>query len=189
MEQIILAATICMALFGIIGIIDGFYFHLWKFELHRHAETRHEHLLHSWRLVLFLGILYFLFANDYAGKLWYVGIAFALIDLAILSFDVFEEGDSRANLGGLPPLEYYIHIVANGLHFASLALIIAAKPLSAWYFDSPILDRNYPEITTFLAMQLIPGTVLLTIAHFLLLNSTIAGYFSGFKNRFLKIQH
>ena len=61
MEQIIiLSATISVLLFGIIGIIDGFYFHLWKFKLHKHPETRFEHWTHTIRAAIFLGLLPYL---------------------------------------------------------------------------------------------------------------------------------
>lgn len=63
--------------------------------------------------------------------------------------------------------EYMNHIFANTFHFVSITLILAAKPLDAWAFGpSTILDRPYPEITSWICGAFVPGGIIATIMHF-----------------------
>lgn len=183
---IIYSATISVLLFGLIGIIDGFYYHLWRFELHKHPETRFEHITHSIRAAIFLALLYLLFANDFSGTPLYIAASLVVLDIIVLLIDLVVEGDSRRNLGGLPHREYIVHVIANTLHFVAIVLILVAKPLSAWSADAPtLLVREFPEITKLTATTLIPGVAILTIAHFLLLNSKMADIFTSLKKKLL----
>lgn len=188
MEQtIIITATISLLLFGIIGIIDGFYYHLWRFELYKHKETRVEHVTHTLRSVLFLAMIYLLFLNDFGGNLLLLGVGLAVLDFIILLIDLITEGNSREKLGGLPHREYIVHVIANALHFSSVALILVAKPIEYWSFDASIqIDRTYPEFTIFVAENLIPGVVILTILHVILMNKKMGGYFEILKSKLIK---
>lgn len=188
MEQtIIFSATICLLIFGIIGIIDGFYYHLWKFNLYKHKETRVEHITHTLRMFLFLAMIYLLFMNDFGGQLFLLGVGLAIFDMIILIIDLITEGNSRDKLGGLPHREYIVHVIANALHFSSVALILAAKPLSYWSFDAPLLvDRFYSGFTIFVAENLIPGVVILSLLHVLLMNKKIGNYFEQVKGKIIR---
>ncbi len=179
MEQtIILSATISLLIFGIIGIIDGFYYHLWKFNLYKHKETRFEHITHTIRAFLFLGMLFLFFINDYGGKLFLLGVLFVIIDLIVLIIDLIAEENSREKLGGLPHIEYIVHVIANALHFTAIALILVAKPLEYWNYNSTtILNRNFPELTHLIAVNLALGVFLLAILHILLMNKRIGKLF------------
>ena len=188
MEQgIILVATILVLLLGLIGLIDGFYYHLWKFKLHLHSETRFEHWTHTIRAATFLAILFLFFLNDYGGKWFLLGVVIVILDIIVLVVDMVAEGNSRQNLGGLPHKEYIIHVVANTLHFISLALIMAAKPLTAWNINSPTnLHREFPEFTQIVAENLIPGATLLVLGHVLLMNKKIASIFNSLQHYLIK---
>lgn len=180
-------SSIFLLLFGSLGVFDGFYYHIWKFKLFAHPESRREHTTHAIRSLLFVGILYLLFLNNFHGHLLYLGVLLVFIDLAILFWDLWAESDSRKRFGGLPRGEYIIHIFVNGFHFIAIALILAAKPWSAWQIglSNGLLDSNtfhpsglsypsalsYPWMTTFIAGQLLPGAILLTVLHFLLMFS------------------
>ena len=183
MEQsIIFTATICLLILGIIGIVDGAYFHLWKFKLYKHPETKFEHLIHTIRATLFLAMLFVLFLEDYGGKMLIFGLVLVIIDVIVLLIDLVVEGDSRKKLGGLPHHEYIVHVIANGLHFVSIALILAAKPISAWRLDSGIhLDRAFPAFTSFVAQNLIPGLALLVLLHLVLMNKSVAQLIENIK--------
>lgn len=189
MEQItILTATICVLLFGTIGIIDGFYFHLWKYTLHKHPETRVEHWTHTVRAAAFLAMLYFLFLNDFGGKYLLLGAGVVLLDLVVMAVDLVAEGDSRKNLGGLPHKEYMVHMIANTLHFISIALILVAKPASAWGWDAPVtIAREFPSLTEEVAFNLMPGVALMVLLHLLLMNKKAAALFDALRLR-LKVK-
>lgn len=167
-------AAILLLLFGLIGLSDGFYYHLWKFKLYKHKETRLEHLTHTIRAVLFVGILYFLYLNDYAGNFLLIGLGLISLDILTLLIDLVLEGDSRKELGGLPHREYMVHIIANTLHFVSLAFILAAKPITAFTMKSTeIIDRNGYELSVIIAKILIGGAALLALLHIILFIPTV----------------
>ena len=187
MEQIIiLSATVFLLAFGIIGIIDGFYYHLWKFKLYKHPETRFEHITHTIRAAAFLALLFLFFLEDYGGKLFLLGVLIVALDVIVLIIDLISEEDSRKNLGGLPHREYMVHVIANALHFTSVALIIVAKPMEYWNFDAPqYLSRNFPEFTHMVALNLIPGVALLVLFHIILMNKKAGVMFEALQAKII----
>lgn len=187
MEQIIIMlATISVLLFGIIGIIDGFYYHLWKFKLHKHPETRFEHWTHTIRAAAFLALLYLLFLYDFGGSYLLIAVGVVFLDIVVLVIDLIAEKDSRRNLGGLPHNEYIVHVIANTLHYVALALILVSKPLSSWELDASItIGREYPRFTELVAFNLIPGVALLVFFHFLLMNKKVADLFDAFQQKLI----
>ena len=163
----IIAATICMAVFGILAIIDGVYYHDIKYKLAQDKESILEHIFHTIRAGLFTVIMYTLFAYDHSGLLLWLGVAAAVIDMLFLVLDVREEGRSRNRYGGLSNGEYMNHVFANTFHFVSIALILAAKPMDAWSLGpTSILDRAYPEITSWIGGAFVTGGIIATIMHF-----------------------
>jgi uncharacterized membrane protein HdeD (DUF308 family) len=188
MEQIIImSATISVLIFGIIGIIDGFYYHLWKFKLHKHSETRFEHWIHTIRAAAFLALLYLLFLNDFGGKYLLIALGIVLLDIVILVIDLVAEKDSRENLGGLPHNEYIVHVIANALHYIALALILVAKPLSSWELNaSHLIEREFPSFTEMVAINLIPGVILMVVFHLLLMNKKVALLFDNLQEKVMK---
>jgi hypothetical protein len=117
--------------FGL-GAIDGLYFHLQRYRLFAHAESRYEHWLHSVRAILLLPPLTLLYLADSTG--WYLWAAAACIaaDQVALVLDLRAEATSRRAFGGLSAAEYQIHVAANGLHAVALTLAIVSRPVSAW---------------------------------------------------------
>jgi hypothetical protein len=180
----IITATICLLLFGIIGVIDGFYYHLWKFKLHKHTETCFEHWTHTIRATAFLVLLYLLFLHDYGGVYLLIAVGVIIIDIVVLFIDLIVEKDSRKKLGGLPHNEYIVHILANTLHFVSIALILVSKPLSSWGMNASVtIDREFPQYTELVAYYLIPGVALLVLFHFTLMNKKAAILFDSFQEK------
>jgi hypothetical protein len=166
MHQIVLISTALLLGFALLGVMDGVYFHFWKHKLPTHPASRYEHKLHTLRAVAFPFIIYFLYAHNFGGLYLWLGAFFAGFDLIILGMDVVAEFGSRESLGGLPRTEYLIHIFANGFHFASIALILSIKPVSAWNYSSQILlDGSYPWFTVSVANVLITGGILVALTH------------------------
>lgn len=129
----VLAVSV-VPLFGAfaLGAVDGLYFHLQRYRLFAHAESRYEHALHTVRAMLVLPPLTLLYLTDSSG--WYLWAAAACIglDQVVLGLDLRAEATSRGRFGGLSAAEYQIHVVANGLHGVALALALASRPIDAW---------------------------------------------------------
>jgi hypothetical protein len=126
------AAIVLLAVFTSIATVDGFYFHIYKYRLYARPECAREHELHTLNAVLFPFTLAPLFLATTTGAwLWLTALVIAGT-LAIESLDVLSEGDSRAKLGGLTPVEYLMHFLMSGLRWASLALAFAAVPAASW---------------------------------------------------------
>jgi len=49
----IIAATVFMVLFGLMSIVDGLYYHDYKYKLYLHKESILEHIMHTFRAVHF----------------------------------------------------------------------------------------------------------------------------------------
>lgn len=132
MEHLLLISV--APLFGAFGLgaIDGLYFHLQRYRLFAHSESRYEHWLHSVRAILVLPPLTLLYLASASG--WYLWAAAACIaaDQVALALDLRAEATSRRRFGGLSAAEYQIHVAANGMHGVALALALGSRPVSAW---------------------------------------------------------
>jgi len=164
MDQIVLVATWLMLGYALVGSIDGVYYHLYKFKLYAHPESRYEHILHTIRVLTFPLVL-LLFVKNYGGIYLWLGTGLVIVDLLVETLDIYSEEKSRKHLGGLPRKEYYIHMMTNRLHFAPMAMIIAVKPLFAWKLNSETVLNPYPEFTSMISAVMIPGIVILFFLH------------------------
>ena len=163
----IIAATVCLVVFGILAIVDGAYYHNIKYKLYQDKESILEHIYHTIRAVMFPIMMYCFFAHDLGGLLLILGVTAASLDLIMLLFDVKEEGRSRNRYGGLSNGEYMNHIFANTFHFVSIALILASKPAEAWSFNQTIeFEGFYPEVTTWVGSAFVIGGIIAAIMHF-----------------------
>lgn len=170
MELLFISSAIFLALFMILATYDGAYLHIWKFELFNQEDSVFEHKIHTIRAILFPLIVVLLFIRmDYFSFLF--GIFFVLVDLVVLGIDAYYEKDSRKFMGGLPKWEYIVHLFSNTFHFAAIALAIATR-LSIK--DSTLI---YAQVSTntfgqrifdFVAINAIPGAIVLAILHVLL---------------------
>lgn len=112
----LLITTTLLVLFAILAIFDGFYLHIFKYQLHNHSESKFEHLTHTLRAILFPLIVYYLFIKQDGSTSFFIGILFVILDLLILAIDAYVEKDSRVFMGGLPRWEYILHLFVNGFH-------------------------------------------------------------------------
>jgi hypothetical protein len=145
MDHLLLLSVV--PLFGAFGLgaVDGLYFHLQRYRLFAHPESRYEHWLHSIRAILVLPALGLLYLASASG--WYLWAAAACIaaDQVALALDLRAEATSRRRFGGLSAAEYQIHVAANGMHGIALALALASRPVSAWSLDlSGIASSSLP---------------------------------------------
>lgn len=179
MEHLITLSLVFLNLFMIVGTIDLFYFHLWKYQLHRRPESRLEHKLHMTFAFLMVPLAYFLYYQNSSGWALWAGVFFVAAALGTEMLDVFSEGDSRASLGGLTTGEYSIHVAATMFKVASFALIFAAKPIGAWDLDSPAVLGSYGWMAEMMALQVMTGSFLVGLLHVALLNRRVASIGCG----------
>jgi hypothetical protein len=98
---------------SLIGIIDVAYFHLYKFRLFAQPGSVAEEVTHLARHLTFLGIvatILFVRPVELAGQIVIALFAFDVVNTAV---DVVLERRSRETLGGLPSLEYLLHVLAS----------------------------------------------------------------------------
>lgn len=168
MDSLTLAAVF-LALFGALSALDGVYLHLWRYRLQERAESRYEHLTHTWRAVLFVPILALVFGADAGAWLLWLAVALLAADLGVEIADALSERESRQWQGGLTSGEYLLHLTLTSVRIATVTLTLAAKPAAAWALSSPLLlDRPYPAALPFVANAMLPGAVLVAALHVLL---------------------
>jgi len=57
MDNVMIAATVCLILFSFVAGFDGIYFHFYKYRLYARAESLYEHKMHTLSAVLFTPIV------------------------------------------------------------------------------------------------------------------------------------
>ena len=171
MELGFVISSVLLVLFALLALYDGFYLHIFKYQLHNHSESKKEHLSHTLRAVLFPAILYFLFLRQDCTTSFYIGISLVVLDIVILGMDAFMETESRKFMGGLPRWEYILHLFVNGFHFASIAVFLNLK-LNLTTIGIEIIPNFYQyenfKSFQFIVVNLLPGAVLMAILHILI---------------------
>jgi hypothetical protein len=167
-----LLAVSLVPLFGafLLGAVDGLYFHLRRYRLFAHVETRGEHVLHTVRAFLILPPLTLLYLSEASGAWLWLAAASIAADQIVLALDLRAEATSRRRFGGLSPAEYQIHVVANGLHGVALALALASRPAAAWSLDaSRLLPSALPVVAQGLVGVLWLASAVAALQHVALL--------------------
>jgi hypothetical protein len=164
-EQLMTAATIFLILFGLVAAFDGLYLHLWKYRLYAREESLAEHKLHTLQGFLFIPVVFFLFYQDFGGWALWAGVLFIALEQIVEIADVLSENKSRAGLGGLSSTEYAAHVIAITARTVAIALALAAKPLSAWSLDSPLVLGPEHAMASHVAFNTIVGNVLVVTLH------------------------
>lgn len=115
------ATASLLLLAAAIGAVDVLWWHLYKFRLYRQPGSVVEEITHLARYGLFLAVaVVLLAAPDTASVRWVVLGLFAA-DLCVTAVDVLAEPASREPLGGLPRLEYLVHVLASSALGAAVA--------------------------------------------------------------------
>ena len=168
MELGFIVSSVLLILFALLALYDGFYLHIFKYQLHNEAESRKEHLTHTLRAVFFPAILYFLFLKQDCPTSFFIGISLVVLDIIVLGMDAFMETDSRKFMGGLPRWEYILHLFVNGFHFASIAVFLTLK-LNLTPNGITIVPNFYQyenfKIFQFIVTNLLPGAILIALIH------------------------
>jgi hypothetical protein len=173
MEHLVTLGLVFLNLFMLVGMVDLFYYHIWKYKLHTRAESRYEHKLHMVFAFLMVPIGYLLYYQDLGGYGLWAAVFFVVAALATEMLDVFTEGDSRASIGGLTTGEYSIHVAATIFKVASFAFMFASKPATAWDLSSPVVLGAYGWMAEAMALQVMVGSFLVGVLHLVLLNKRV----------------
>jgi hypothetical protein len=174
MEHLVTASFVFLNLFMVLGAVDLFYFHIWKYKLHTRPESRYEHKLHMAFAFTMVPLALLLYYQNFGGWALWAGAFFVVAALGTELLDVFSENDSRASIGGLSTQEYALHVTLTILKVASFALLFASKPVSAWELSSPLVLGSYGWMGEMIALQVAIGSGLVGILHLALLNKRIA---------------
>mgnify|MGYP000235426253 CR=1 FL=1 len=172
MDILFYSATLSLILFMILATYDGFYLHIWKYSLFNKSESKFEHKTHTVRAILFPLIVWFLFVEQSNYTAFLIGLSLVCIDLIVLAIDAYSEKDSRAFMGGLPQWEYIIHLFANGFHFAAIMLLIAVRldiHEGQLLFSNIIYQSTASQWFEFVALNTIPGAIILAVLHIILM--------------------
>jgi len=185
MEIAFYTMIVLLTLFAILALYDGFYLHIFKYKLFNQPESGGEHLTHTIRSILFPIILFscYLTSSDF----WFfVGLIFLVIDVLVTVADAYLEKDSRTFMGGLPRWEYIIHLLVNGLHFASIAVFIVIKVRLDGHGFTLLNDfssvQNY-DTFIWLVRNLIPGSIVMAVLHIAVAIPITAGYWNTIRNK------
>jgi hypothetical protein len=174
MEHLITLSLVFLNLFMIVGAVDLFYFHIWKYQLHKRPESRLEHKLHMTFAFLMVPLAFFLYYQNSGGWALWAGVFFVVAALGTEMADVFSEGDSRASIGGLTTAEYSLHVAATISKVAAFVFIFAAKPVAAWDLASPAVLGTYGWMAEMMALQVMVGSFIVGVLHLALLNRKVA---------------
>ena len=174
MDHLVIASFVFLNLFMVLGAVDLFYFHIWKYKLHTRPESRYEHKLHMAFAFLMVPLAYFLYYQNFGGWALWAGVFFVVAALSTELLDVFSENDSRASIGGLSTQEYALHVVLTILKVASFAFLFASKPAEAWGLESPAVLGSYGWMGEMIALKVMVGSGLVAILHLALLHPRVA---------------
>jgi hypothetical protein len=118
---------------GAIGAVDVLYFHLYRFRLFAQDGSVAEEVTHLCRHAIFLALVALLSGGTPSPAIDNVILGLFAVDMVNSIADVLLERRSRDRLGGLPSIEYLVHIVstfAMGLAVASY-ILLRGTPLPA----------------------------------------------------------
>lgn len=174
MDHLVIVSFVFLNLFMVLGAVDLFYYHIWKYKLHRRPESRYEHKLHMAFAFLMVPVAMLLYYQNLGGIALWAAVFFVVAALGTEILDVFSENDSRASLGGLSTGEYALHVVLTILKVASFAFMFAAKPAAAWELASPMHLGSYGWMGEMIALKVGLGSGLVGCLHFLLLQPKVA---------------
>lgn len=185
MEFAFIISTVLLLLFAILALYDGFYLHIFKYRLYEHNESKFEHLMHTYRAVLFPLIVYCL-CLGHSFSVFLLGILFVIFDIVVLGVDAFVEKDSRVFMGGLPRWEYIVHLFVNGFHFALISALLIIK---LQYADGEFIFINQFEnvksysIFILIVKNILPGAIILALLHIMVsFKSTVLSW-NKFRNK------
>ena len=116
--------TYLLFILGVLGGLDVLFFHSIAHGIRHHSDARTELILHSLRGPVY-GLLFWIVPNVMLlGAYWWALVGVLTIDFLITVFDFAVERRSREKLGGLPTVEYILHLL--------MAVVFGAFVMAIW---------------------------------------------------------
>lgn len=119
-----LAAFYLLTIVGIVGSIDVLFYHIYKLRLYRQRDAMWENVTHFTRALLFAVMMLTVMHVRASGWLWFIYPLLLGFELTNTMIDVIMEPYTRRNLGGLPPMEYILHVFLSICTGAALASVV-----------------------------------------------------------------
>lgn len=179
MDHLVIIGFVFLNLFMVLGAVDLFYYHLWKYKLHTRPESRYEHKLHMAFAFLMVPVAMLLYYQNLGGIGLWAAVFFVVAALSTELLDVFSEKDSRASLGGLSTGEYALHVMLTILKVASFAFMFASKPTAAWDLASPVRLGSYGWMGDMIGLKVAIGSAIVAVLHVALLHPKVAALGCG----------
>ena len=108
--------------FAQLAAVDGLVFHLFRYRLYAHPDSRAEHGVHTAMALGFLGVVWGMAYFRPSGVGWWTFAGWQALTLGVSFVDVWIEPRSRARFGGLSRTEYLFHMLMNTLHGIAVAV-------------------------------------------------------------------
>lgn len=157
--------VLMMVLVAPIGGFDVAWYHIYRFRLYRQPGSRAETVTHLIRSLLFAtGLLLMVLWRPSGAWFWAIGGLFVL-DFVNNIADVLLEPASRRPLGGLPPMEYLIHVIGA----TASGAITTAYFLTGWSLGGEptalvsVAPDAFPDLVRWQAFVVVAGGGLLTM--------------------------
>lgn len=144
-----------------IGAIDIFWFHLYKLRLFRQPGSVAEELTHLAAYGTFIAIGVVLLTADSPSAVRGPVLGLFGVHLSITAADVLLERSSRAALGGLPPVEYLLHVLVTfGIGGAAATFWWAASTGTAGPLQGGDASRVVASVIFTAVLLAVEGTLL-----------------------------
>jgi hypothetical protein len=144
-----------------IGAIDVFWFHLYKLQLFRQPGSVAEELTHLAAYGTFMAIGVVLLVADSASAVRGPVLGLFAVHLSITAADVLLERSSRAALGGLPPVEYLLHVLVTFGIGGAAATFWWASSATAGPLEGGDAARIVGSVIFTAALLAVEGTLLI----------------------------
>jgi hypothetical protein len=117
-------ALYLLTLAGLVGSYDVLYYHIYKLRLYRQRDAVWENITHAIRALLFGCMMITVLNLECTGGWWLLYPVLLSCELTNTMTDTIFEPSSRRNMGGLPPVEYSLHVFLSIVTGAALASIL-----------------------------------------------------------------
>ncbi len=111
---------------GLLGLLDTFYYHIYKAKLYKMQVAFWEQLTHVLR-ILFYAAFFVLVGVKATGSWWLIYPMVISLELVNTTTDIFLEPYTRRTLGGIPPNEYALHCLILLTQGAALSSLLTAS--------------------------------------------------------------
>jgi hypothetical protein len=118
------AALYLLTVSGLVGSFDVLYYHMYKLRLFSRNEAMWENLTHAIRALLYATLMLTVLHVHATGWCWLVYPVLLGCEVVNTMADTILEPRSRKSTGGLPPVEYSLHVFLSIVTGAALASIV-----------------------------------------------------------------